>query len=128
VFVTPITPNMPAVLMQAHAVSSILSEHFFVAPTWSGWVEKLVFLLIAAYLIGLLPRLKAGMAAGITAALLIALIATHFVLMTTQLMWLQLMVPATLLLIGHLLLTTKRFLVAERGKEKSDLESAESDR
>ena len=27
---------------------------------------------------------------------------------------------------GHLLLTTKRFLVAERGKEKSDLESAES--
>ena len=128
VFVTPITPNMPAVLMQAHAVSSILSEHFFVAPTWGGLVEKAVFLLIAVYLIVLLPRLKAGMAAGITGGLLIALIATHFVLMTTQLMWLQLMVPATLLLIGHLLLTTKRFLVAERGKEKSDIESAESNR
>ncbi len=127
-FVTPITPSMPAVLMQAHAVSSILSEHFFVAPTWGGLVEKAVFLLIAAYLIALLPRLKAGMAASITGGLLIALIVTHFVLMTTQLMWLQLMVPATLLLIGHLLLTTKRFLVAERGKEKSDLESAESNR
>ncbi len=128
VFVTPITPNMPAVLMQAHAVSSILSEHFFVAPTWGGWVEKLVFLLIAVYLIVLLPRLKAGTAAGITGGLLVALIAAHFILMTTHLMWLQLMVPATLLLIGHLLLTTKRFLVAERGKEKSDLESAESNR
>ena len=37
VFVTPISPAMPAVLMQAHAVSSLLSEHFFVAPTWGFW-------------------------------------------------------------------------------------------
>ncbi len=128
VFVTPISPAMPAVLMQAHAVSSLLSEHFFVAPTWGFWVEKLVFLLIAAYLIALLPRIKAGMAAGITAGLLVALIAVHFALMTTQLMWLQLMVPAALLVVGHLLLTTKRFLVSERGKEKSDADSAESNR
>jgi len=128
VFVTPVNPAMPAVLMEAHAISSLLSEHFFVAPTWSIWVERVVFLLIAAYLVGLLPRIKAGLAAGITAALLLALLVTHFVLMTTQLMWLQLMVPATLLLVGHLLLTTKRFLVAERGKEKSDADSAESNR
>ena len=128
VFVTPISPAMPSVLMQAHAVSSLLSEHFFVAPTWGFWVEKLVFILIAAYLIALLPRIKAGMAAGITAGLLVALIAIHFVLMTTQLMWLQLMVPASLLLVGHLLLTVKRFAVSERGKEKSDADSAESNR
>ena len=127
-FVTPVSPSMPAVLMQAHAISSILSEHFFVAPTWGGWVEKLVFLFVAAYLIGLLPRLKAGMGAGITVGVLVLLIATHFVLMTTQLMWLQLMVPAVLLVVGHALLTTKRFLVTERGKEKSDADSAESNR
>ncbi|MBK9020512.1 MAG: CHASE2 domain-containing protein [Sulfuritalea sp.] len=128
VFVTPINPTMPAVLMQAHAVSSLLSEHFFVAPTWGFWVEKLVFLLIAAYLIALLPKIKAGLAAGITVGLLVTLIALHFVLMTTQLMWLQLMIPATLLLVGHLLLTVKRFVVTERGKEKSDADSAESNR
>jgi CHASE2 domain-containing sensor protein len=57
---------MPAVLMQAHAVSSILQEHFFVVPTWGWMVERLAFLLVAAYLIALLPRLKAGMGAGIT--------------------------------------------------------------
>jgi serine/threonine-protein kinase len=128
VFVTPISPAMPAVLMQAHAVSSLLSEHFFVAPTWGFWVEKLVFLMIAAYLVALLPRIKAGMAAGITAGLLVALVVIHFALMTTQLMWLQLMIPATLLLVGHLLLTIKRFVVTERGKEKSDADSAESNR
>lgn len=127
-FVTPISSTMPAVLMQAHSISSLLSEHFFVAPTWGVWVEQAVFLVVALYLILLLPRIKAGVAALITAILLLGLVATHFALMTTQLMWLQLMVPATLLLVGHLLLTTKRFLVTERGKEKSDAESAESNR
>jgi serine/threonine-protein kinase len=68
------------------------------------------------------------MAAAITAGILLSLIATHFVLMTTQLMWLQLMLPATLLLVGHLMLTVKRFVVTERGKEKSDADSAESNR
>jgi CHASE2 domain-containing sensor protein len=127
-FVTPISSTMPAVLMQAHAVSSILSEHFFVAPVWGFWAEAAAFILIALYLVLLLPRIKAGTAAVITVILLALLIATHFVLITTQLMWLQLMVPATLLLVGHALLTTKRFLMTERGKEKSDLESAESNR
>ncbi|GIK24994.1 MAG: hypothetical protein BroJett006_12400 [Betaproteobacteria bacterium] len=128
IFVTPVSPAMPAVLMQAHTVSSILQEHFFVVPTWGWIVERLAFLLVAAYLIALLPRLSAGMGAGVTAGLFVVLIAAHFVLMTTQLMWLQLMVPATLLLVGHALLTTKRFLVTERGKEKSEAESAESNR
>jgi serine/threonine-protein kinase len=59
---------------------------------------------------------------------MVVLLATHFGLMTTQLVWLQLMLPATLLLVGHLLLTTKRFLMTERGKEKSDADSAESNR
>lgn len=127
-FVTPVSAQMSSVQVLAHTVSSILSEHFFVVPAWSGLAEFAVFLLVAVYLIALLPRLKAGTAAVVTLAILIALLAAHFVLMTTQLMWLQLMLPATLLLVGHALLTTKRFLVTERGKEKSDLDSAESNR
>jgi eukaryotic-like serine/threonine-protein kinase len=39
-----------------------------------------------------------------------------------------LMGALTLLLLGHLLLTTKRFLMTERGKEMSDAQSAESNR
>ena len=126
--VTPISPAMPPVVTLAHSVSSILQEDFFIAPTWSFWVEKLVFVLVSLYLILLLPRLKAGMGFAVSAAVLIALIATHFALMSGKLMWIQLMASAVLLVIGHVLLTTKRFLVTERGKVKSDLESAESNR
>ncbi|HQW19607.1 MAG TPA: CHASE2 domain-containing protein [Rhodocyclaceae bacterium] len=125
---TPVSPAMPDVLVLAHNVSSLLSEHFFVIPTWAFWAEKGVLLLVAIYLIALLPRLKAGMGAALTGGILLVLLGTHFILMTTQLIWLQLMVPATLLLLGHLLLTTKHFLLTERGKEKSELESSESNR
>ena len=128
VFVTPVSPAMPAVLMQAHAVSSILQEHFFVAPVWGAWVSIGVFLLVALYLILLLPRLKAGTGAAATAGLLVLLLGAHFGLMTTQLMWIPLMTAVVLLVIGHLTLTTKRFLVTERGKARSDFESAESNR
>jgi serine/threonine-protein kinase len=114
---------MPPVLTLAHSVSSILQEHFFVAPTWGFWVEKLVFLLIAAYLIALLPRLKAGMGAGVTAGLAALLLVLHFVLMTGQGMWLQLMQSLALLVVGHVLLITKRFMMTERGKEASDASS-----
>jgi serine/threonine-protein kinase len=127
-FATPVSGATPAVLLQAHTISSILSEHFFVAPSWGNWAELAVFLLVAAYLAALLPRLKAGTGAVATAGILVGLVGAHFALMTTQLIWLRLMVPATLLLIGHLLLTTKRFLITEHGKEVSDLDSAESNR
>ena len=126
--VTPIGPGMAPVQILAHSVSSILQQDFFVTPSWSYWAQMGIFLLISLYIILLLPRLHAGMAAMITAALFAALLATHFVLMTEQALWLPLMLPAALLLTGHLLLTTKNFLLTEKGKLKSDAESAESNR
>src|SRR5260221_482211 len=95
-----------------------------VAKTWGWIVERVVFLLVAAYLIALLPRLSAGLGAGVTAGVVAVLLGTHFVLMTGQGMWLQFMLPLTLLVVGHVLLVTKRFMVTERGKEVSDAQSA----
>ncbi len=126
--VTPIGPGMAPVQILAHSVSSILRGDYFVAPQWGGLAEMAVLLLVALYLILLVPRMNAGVAAVTTGVLFAALLGTHFVLMTSQAMWLQLMLPASLLLVGHLLLTTKRFLMTEKGKQKSDAESAESNR
>jgi serine/threonine-protein kinase len=126
--VTPVSPAMPPVLTLAHAVSSILQEHFFVAPTWGYWAEMLVILLVAAYIVALLPRLDAGPALIISAGIFAGLIAVHFTLMVGNGMWLELMLPATLLLLGHAALISKRFIVTERAKVKSDESSAESNR
>jgi len=126
--VTPVSPAMAPVLALAHSVSSILQEHFFVVPTWGVWAEYGVYLLVALYLIIGLPRLKAGMGAAVTAVLLAAIVGTHFALMAGKGLWLQLMLPAVLLVLGHVALTTKRFLVTEEGKAKSEAESAASNR
>lgn len=126
--VTPISAGMAPVLTLAHSVSSILQQDFFITPSWAFAAESGIFLVVALYLIVLLPRLGAGVGALVTALLFTALLITHYVLMTTQGMWLQLMLPASMLLVGHLLLTTKHFLITEKGKVKSEAESAESNR
>ncbi|MEM7294495.1 MAG: CHASE2 domain-containing protein, partial [Pseudomonadota bacterium] len=126
--VTPVNAQMPPVLTLAHSVSSILNEDFFVKPVWAEWVTIAVFVLIVIYLLVAVPRLKAGLAAMVTVGLIISLLAIHLILMTTQSMWIPLMLPTILLIIGHLTITTKRFLATERGKLHSDAESAESNR
>ncbi|NJS35695.1 MAG: CHASE2 domain-containing protein [Brachymonas sp.] len=128
IFPTPAAKDMSPAETIAHVTSSILNEHFIVQPGWGLWVTLLAFLLVAAYLIALLPRLSAGMGAAITAGLFVLLLGLEFGLLSGAALWLKMMLPAVLLLIGHLALTTKRFLVTEAGKVKSDEESAETNR
>lgn len=112
----------------AHITSSILNEHFIVQPPWSVWASLGSFLLIAAYVIAGVPRLSAGKAATVTLALFVLLMAAEFGLLSTAATWIKLVFPATALVLGHLALTTKRFLMTEAGKVKSDEESAETNR
>lgn len=119
---------LPPVQTLGHQVSSILQQHFFRTPRWAQYVTLFAFALVAVYLIALMPRLRAGAAAVVTFLLFAALIASHFGLMMGPGIWVQLAIPASLLVVGHLLLTTKRFLMTERGKEQSEAAGAESNR
>jgi CHASE2 domain-containing sensor protein len=128
VFATPGYPALYPAEILAHITSSILGEHFIVQPSWGAWASLAAFLLVAGYLVALLPRLSAGLGAGATAGLLLLLVGSEFALLSNASMWLKFMLPATLLVIGHLALTTRRYLVTEAGKLKSDDESAETNR
>ena len=125
---TPGYPGLTPAELLAHTTSSILGEHFIVRPGWGVWATFALIMLVVAYLVAALPRLSAGMAGAITAGLFVALLAAEFVLLASFALWLKLVFPATLLLIGHLAITTKRFLMTEAGKLKSDEESAETNR
>jgi CHASE2 domain-containing sensor protein/tRNA A-37 threonylcarbamoyl transferase component Bud32 len=127
-FPAPGYSSLTPVELIAHITSSILSEHFLVEPSWSVWATFGAFLLVAGYLIAGLPRLSAGMAAGATAGLFLVLVIAEFGLLSGSALWLRFVMSAALLVIGHLALTTKRFLMTEAGKLKSDEESAETNR
>ncbi|MBL1141286.1 MAG: CHASE2 domain-containing protein [Proteobacteria bacterium] len=126
-YVTPVSEAMPPAIILANIVASILNQDFIEIPDWARLVEILVFILIALYLMLLLPRLSANMAAAISFVCLILLIGSSQFMLYSGL-WLQFMLPTTLLVLAYILLISKRYLVTEKGKIKSDQASAESNK
>ncbi len=127
-FPTPLGRGMTPVEQTAHVTSSLLSEHFVTEPWWTSLLGFVALLAVAGYLIVLLPRLSAGSSAIATGIAFLTLLIGSYLALTLASRWVALMLPAVLLLIGHLALTTKRFLVTEEGKAKSDEQTAEANR
>ncbi len=127
-FATPVSASMSAAETMAHITSSILGGHFIAEPVWGGLAVLGILLLVVLYVVVGLPRLSAAASAWITTALFAALLGSQFVLLSSASIWLQLVFPACLLLIGHGAITTRRFLATEAGKQHTDRESAETNR
>lgn len=127
-FATPVSASMSPAETMAHITSSILGGHFIAEPLWGGLAVLGAMLLVGLYVVVGLPRLGAAASAWITAALFVALLGSQFVLLSSGSVWLQLVFPASLLLIGHGAITTRRFLATEAGKQHTDRESAETNR
>ena len=126
--ITPISKGEHPVSLLAHFITSILSEDFYVRPAWVISAELGLLVFITLYLMFLMPRLSAGIAAGASLLLLVALVAASYLLLTGQSLWLQTGTAASLLFVGHLLLTTKRFLLTEQGKEKVESAAVEDNK
>ncbi|HXH72654.1 MAG TPA: serine/threonine-protein kinase [Mariprofundaceae bacterium] len=126
--VTPVNTRMSGVEFNANTLQSILKEDFFTHPTWAMMVELGLLLLVALYLILLLPRLGAGMGALISGLLFVTLIAADVLLLTGSALWIQTMTAAALLLTGHILLTTKRYFATEEDRQKISADSAETNK
>jgi len=127
-FATPASDSMPGVELQAHVLNSILHGHFFKRPAWSAWAELGFLAWVGLYLALVLPRIGPGLAALLSLLLLAALTGTEFVLLTSSALWIQTMTAATLLLLGHLILTTKRYFAAEDERQRAKVDSAETNK
>ncbi len=127
-FATPVSSATPSVVMMAHSVSSILQQHYFVRPGWGRWLEIALFLVITAFIALAVPRLSAGLAATLTALLVIALIGTEYSLLAMSGLWLKFVVLALFAVLGYGVMLLKRFNLAEKLKFASETESAESNK
>ena len=128
VFTTPVAAAMSPAVILAHISSSILQGHFIARPVWGGIAVVALLLSVVAYLVFVLPRFSAVRGAWFSGAAFAALLSTEYGLLASAALWLPLVLPAALLLIGHLALVTRRFGVTEAGKVKTDAESAETNR
>jgi eukaryotic-like serine/threonine-protein kinase len=127
-FPTPTSASMAPVMVLANVVSSILQQDFYTVPAWTNIVTLAALLLLIAYLAFILPHLKPGWAAAISLLLLIALCLVEFGFMRSRFVWIELMLPALLLVSGHLFMTVKLFRVTDKLRLRTEADSAESNK
>ena len=127
-FTTPVSPASSPAEILAHTISSLMQNHFIASPSWRSGAVLLVLALLAVYLAVWLPRLSAATGAWVSLVLLLAIIGGEVFLLAQQAIWVPLVFPAALLVVGHLALVTRRFAVVESRKLTSDAESAETNR
>jgi len=126
-YLTPVG-TMDAIDYHANAIESILNEGFINSPEWASMVELGLLLFVGLYLVILLPRLSAVIGTVISIALFLTIVAFGYFILVDSGLWVQVMSSAGLLLIGHVVLTTKRFFASEEDREKISSESAETNK
>lgn len=121
---TPGGTMMSPVNVVAHKISSLFNDDLYVLPAWAIFAQLSVLLLLGFYLFFLLPRFRLGTGMAMSALLLILLLNVHFVAMISQSLWLPLVTPVLVLVIGHFILATKTFIDSHLLSMKIELSQA----
>jgi len=127
-FVTPISGHLPGVEVVANGVANILQQRFFSRPPWIPFMELGILALFGLFLALALPSQKAGMGALTTLGLFLACGAAGTVLFFFYNLWLKITPPMLLLIVGYILVTSKKFLVTEKSKERVEADSVETNK
>lgn len=125
-FVTPVFGSLPGVEVVANSVANILTRSFFARPPWIVFLELGILVLFGLFIAFGLPRLKAGMGAWATLILFLAYGTAGTFLFFSQNVWLKVSPPLLLLVIGYILVMSKKFLITEKTKEKVEADSVET--
>lgn len=126
-YVTPVGPHVPGVEVIANVIENIMHQKFLLRPDWAQMAELASIAVVGLFLMLLLPRLKAFAGALISFVLFgLLLIAGTAAFVNGS--WLQAAYPAFLLAAGYTVVTTKRFLVTERGKELVEASAIETNK
>ncbi|HEX7026160.1 MAG TPA: serine/threonine-protein kinase, partial [Gammaproteobacteria bacterium] len=118
---TPLGEKMPPALIEAHTISALLQGDIIATPFWTYWARYLLYLLVAVYLIYLLPKVNFGTGLAITTLLAVIFLNIHFVSMAFASIWLPLTGLTVALVLGHVLLGTKRLIFNRIEHYKSEL-------
>jgi len=127
-YVTPVESNLQAVEFTANVIGDILEGRFISRPEWAFQTELGLIIFTGLFIIFLLPRLKAGLGAGLTALMLGSLVGAGVFLFTSKSMWLKTLYPAFLLVAGYIFIVSKRFFSTEKKKELIEVSAIETNK
>ncbi len=124
---TPIGPGMAFGDFTGNVIWSMLNQHFIRLPN-NYLIQLVLVLMVGLLIIVVFPRLKAGVAGGLFFILMIMLLAGSAYLFISKGLYIEIIYPLLLLVIGYIGVVTISYLAAEAGKEKVEGESAETNR
>lgn len=122
--ITPIGEVMAPVRVVANKVSSLLNDELYEIPDWILPAQLFMLAFIGIYLMFLLPRFHIGTGLALTGLLLIAILNVHFISMVSESIWLPMMTPLLALVVGHLVLGSKKFVDSHLSVIKLELSRA----
>ena len=126
--VTPFQSTFPGIEVMATVIENLLNNNIISQPAWARWAELGIMLLIGLFLALAMPRMKAGLSAGIAGALLLAWNGAAVWLFMSQGLWLGMVGPTLLLAIGYTAQVSMRFMVTEKRNELVESDSIETNK
>jgi serine/threonine-protein kinase len=122
--VTPIGEVMAPVRVVAHKVSSLLNDELYEVPEWVLSAQLAILFVIGLYLMFMLPRFRIGTGIALSGLFLIVILNVHFISMVAESIWLPMVTPLLALVIGHLVLGSKKFVDSHLSVIKVELSEA----
>ena len=126
--VTPVSTNFPGVEMTANVVENIIHQNFLYKPYWARTFEFGMIIIFGIFSILFLPKLKAKTASILSLILLLTLLTSVSIIFITRGMWLPIIYPTLLLLLSYTFITSRRFFLTERAKERVEADSVETNK
>ncbi|MBW1941220.1 MAG: CHASE2 domain-containing protein [Deltaproteobacteria bacterium] len=127
-FVTPISGHLPGVELIANSVANILNQRFFKRPDWIPLLELGLLILFGIFISFVLPRMRAGTGAITTLVLFLAFGVVGTGLFFMYHVWLKITPVLLLIIVGYILIISKKFFITEKGKEKVEADSVETNK
>jgi len=112
----------------ANAVDNIITGDHVVRPFWAAILEVIIIILFGLYVALVIPNIKAGRSAIISLVLLVVWLIISIFLFAAFGWWIKAMYAAVLLIVGYILVVSKRYLFVERTKDRIEADSIETNK
>ncbi len=111
---TAMAYKVPSVKIIANVIDNILSDDYIIRPEWAVALELMMIFLFGLFITLIIPRLGALFSTIITLAVLALWISASLYLFVNYSYWIKAVYPAFVLLMGHIIIVSKRYEVAPK--------------
>ena len=126
--VTSTAVSVPPGTIIANVIENIMNNDYIVRPDWATTLELIMIIFFGLYIALVIPQIKAGISAIVSVALLLAWMMTTIYLFAAYGYWVKSLYPALLLIIGYIVIASKRYLLTEKTKDRMEADSVETNK